>query len=51
MCNGEWEELATKKAVSESTIEEWLEYAAVFLGNVGNYYVSNHTLVLTQEER
>ena len=39
-CNGQWKDLADQASVSMSSIDDFLEYAAVFLGNIGNYYVS-----------
>ncbi|KAL9113509.1 MAG: hypothetical protein Q9187_007602 [Circinaria calcarea] len=37
-CNGQWEDFADQVSIPKSSIEEFLEYAAVFLGNIGNYY-------------
>jgi len=39
-CQGNWESLAAQTGVSTVNVEFFLEYAAVFLGNIGNYYVS-----------
>ena len=39
-CDGDWIKLATQAGVSTTDLEHFLEYAAVFLANVGNYYVS-----------
>ena len=39
-CSGNWEKLATKTHVDSDEIEEFLNYAAMFLSNVGNYFVS-----------
>lgn len=36
---GDWEKLASKAEVSIDELREFLEYAAIFLGNIGNYYV------------
>jgi len=38
-CDGNWELLAERVGVSDEAMEGFLEYAAVFLGNIGNYYV------------
>ena len=39
-CNGDWANLGTKTGVSEQNVQYWKEYAAQFLGNLGNYKVS-----------
>ena len=39
-CDGNWQSLASRISVSFQSVEEFLEYAATFLGNIGNYYVS-----------
>ncbi|KAK4944423.1 hypothetical protein LTR10_016097 [Elasticomyces elasticus] len=36
-CGGEYKKLAEKSSVPEADITLWLEYAAQFLGNCGNY--------------
>ncbi|KAL2816147.1 peptidase family M49-domain-containing protein [Aspergillus granulosus] len=36
-CDGKWPELASKTNVSEENLRFFLEYAAQFLGNCGNY--------------
>lgn len=36
---GDWEKLASKAEVSIKELRQFLEYAAIFLGNIGNYYV------------
>ena len=38
-CGGNWESLAEQVGVSSEVMEGFLEYASVFLGNIGNYYV------------
>lgn len=38
-CDGNWESLAERVGISVESLEGFLEYAAVFLGNIGNYYV------------
>lgn len=40
-CDGNWEQLATETRVSVQEIEKFLNYAATFLSNVGNYFVRN----------
>ncbi|RAL00385.1 dipeptidyl peptidase III [Aspergillus ibericus CBS 121593] len=39
-CDGNWEQLATKTGVSMQDLDRFLEYAAIFLSNVGNYFGS-----------
>lgn len=39
-CDGNWEQLATETGVSVQELENFLEYAATFLSNIGNYFVS-----------
>ncbi len=39
-CDGEWAGLSSSASVSPESVREFLEYAATFLGNIGNYYVS-----------
>ncbi|KIW95081.1 uncharacterized protein Z519_03664 [Cladophialophora bantiana CBS 173.52] len=36
-CNGDYKKLSTDTSVSSSDVTLWLEYAAQFLGNLGNY--------------
>jgi dipeptidyl-peptidase III len=36
-CNGNWKTLGEKTGVSEDEVDGFLEYAAQFLGNCGNY--------------
>lgn len=38
-CDGNWESLAELVGISDESLDGYLEYAAVFLGNIGNYYV------------
>ena len=38
--HGDWKKLGETTGVSEENIKFWLEYAAGFLGNAGNYKVS-----------
>ncbi|OJJ75141.1 hypothetical protein ASPBRDRAFT_193801 [Aspergillus brasiliensis CBS 101740] len=39
-CDGNWEQLATKTDVSVQELDKFLDYAATFLSNVGNYFGS-----------
>jgi len=36
-CNGDWKALQSKAGIEESELTHFLEYAAMFLGNTGNY--------------
>lgn len=38
-CDGDWERLATQAQLDLHDVELFLDYAAVFLSNLGNYYV------------
>lgn len=40
VCDGNWASLASSTSVSLGSIDDFLDYAATFLGNIGNYYVS-----------
>jgi dipeptidyl-peptidase-3 len=40
-CDGDWQKLVTDNGLEESDVEAFLDYAACFLSNVGNYYVSS----------
>lgn len=40
-CDGNWRQLAHETKVSDQEITNFLDYAAAFLSNVGNYYVSH----------
>lgn len=42
LCQGNWDSLTSRTGVSPAKMELFLEYAAVFLGNIGNYYVSGY---------
>lgn len=37
-CNGEWERLQDNIGISKSEMRSFLDFAAVFLHNIGNYY-------------
>lgn len=39
-CDGDWQKLAAQARLDYSDIEAFLDYAASFLSNVGNYYAS-----------
>ena len=39
-CAGDWHSLEGRCGVTSQEVEELLDYAAQFLSNVGNYYVS-----------
>ncbi|KAI1776192.1 dipeptidyl peptidase III [Hypoxylon cercidicola] len=39
-CGGHWEQLSEIGEIDEEEVQAWLEYAATFLSNVGNYYGS-----------
>lgn len=36
-CNGDWKALASKAGVEQAEVDHFLDYAAMFLGNMGNY--------------
>jgi dipeptidyl-peptidase-3 len=39
-CDGDWQKLAAQSGLEYCDIEAFLDYAACFLSNVGNYYAS-----------
>ncbi len=39
-CNGDWEKLVTEHGIPSEELEAFLESAATFLCNLGNYYAS-----------
>jgi len=39
-CEGSWSELASRAGIEFEELLRFLDYAAVFLGNIGNYFVS-----------
>ncbi|KAF7167696.1 hypothetical protein CNMCM5623_000943 [Aspergillus felis] len=39
-CDGQWEQLAGRAQVDMTEVEKFLNYAAVFLSNIGNYFGS-----------
>lgn len=38
-CDGDWERLASQADLDFSDVQLFLDYAATFLSNMGNYYV------------
>jgi hypothetical protein len=38
-CDGQWEQLADKALVNLNEVQKFLEFAATFLSNIGNYFV------------
>jgi dipeptidyl-peptidase-3 len=44
-CDGQWEHLARRAQVDMTEVEKFLNYAAVFLSNMGNYFVSTYAHV------
>jgi len=42
--DGDWVSLANQAGVSMVDMRHFLEYAAIFLANIGNYYVSSESL-------
>ena len=43
--SGDWDALVRSGRVKAEECEAFLDYAASFLSNVGNYYVRGHTLM------
>lgn len=39
-CDGNWEELSDRLGIPDNDLMSFLDFAAMFLGNIGNYYVS-----------
>ena len=39
-CEGKWPKLASRAGIEVEELRRFLNYAAVFLGNIGNYFVS-----------
>jgi dipeptidyl-peptidase-3 len=46
-CDGDWQKLAAQNGLEYCDVEAFLDYAACFLSNVGNYYASYQTETLT----
>ncbi|KAI0866105.1 peptidase family M49-domain-containing protein [Xylaria cubensis] len=40
LCNGDWQRLAEWEGVTEYDVSAFIQYAATFLSNIGNYYGS-----------
>lgn len=40
VCSGRWNDIARRCGVSDADISAFLDYAATFLSNIGNYYGS-----------
>ena len=40
-CRGDWCELADQSGLDYNDVEAFLDYAACFLSNIGNYYASS----------
>ena len=38
-CDGDWQALQKLTGISRDEMSAWLDYAATFLSNIGNYYV------------
>jgi dipeptidyl-peptidase-3 len=46
-CEGNWPELASGVGIEIEELRRFLDYAAVFLGNIGNYFVSYSTFTFS----
>lgn len=42
LCDGDWAQVATRASINQHEIEAFLDYAACFLSNIGNYYASDN---------
>lgn len=40
LCGRDWGQLSQQLAIHKTEMEAFLDYAACFLSNIGNYYVS-----------
>jgi dipeptidyl-peptidase-3 len=47
LCEGNWPELASGVGIEIEELRRFLDYAAVFLGNIGNYFVSYSTFTFS----
>lgn len=47
-CDGDWEKLARESQVDVNEVQKFVDYVAMFLSNVGNYFVSNGFLGLSE---
>jgi hypothetical protein len=45
-CGGNWLDLAFRTGLAIGQLKRFLDYAAVFLGNIGNYFVSYNLLCI-----
>lgn len=41
-CNGEWE-VFCDRGIAQQNVDDWLEYAGMFLSSLGNYFVGAHS--------
>lgn len=46
-CGGDWEKLATESQVDVNEVQKFVDYVAMFLSNIGNYFVSSDPLGLS----
>lgn len=46
-CEGNWQELASHVGIEYEELRRFLDYAAVFLGNIGNYFVRYSVFTFT----
>jgi dipeptidyl-peptidase III len=46
-CEGNWPELASRVGIEIEELRRFLDYAAVFLGNIGNYFVGYSKLTFS----
>jgi hypothetical protein len=46
-CEGNWPELASHVGIELEELRRFLDYSAVFLGNIGNYFVSYSNFTFT----
>ncbi|KAL4921945.1 peptidase family M49-domain-containing protein [Aspergillus aurantiobrunneus] len=43
-CKGDWDQLAATAKVEEDSLQKFLNYAALFLSNIGNYFGSGYQI-------
>lgn len=46
-CDGDWERLAEEIQVDFNEVHKFTNYAAMFLSNIGNYFVSYFIVYLS----
>lgn len=46
-CDGDWERLAEETQVESHEVHKFTNYAAMFLSNIGNYFVSYFIVYLS----